>query len=191
MYFCIIIQDEYIMHKFFIPDRMYKNIYKLTPEFLAKRGKNAIVFDIDNTVAPYEVITPTPKMKQFFDTLAKHGIKAAFVSNNKSDRADIFNEELGLFCISDAGKPSPNAILKCIEHFGLDKKEIVLVGDQIFTDCLAAHRAGIECWLVKPIKDKKTWFFRLKRRFEKPFIREYKKRKKSRVGRKKKHNGVN
>ncbi len=176
------------VNKFFIPDRMYKSIYKLTPELLEKRGKKAIIFDIDNTVAPYEIQTPTPKMTAFFQTLRENGIEAAFVSNNDSGRADTFNAELGLFCVSDAGKPSPAGILKCIEHFNLPPKQVVLVGDQIFTDCLAAHRAGIDCWLVKPIKDKETWFFKLKRFFEKPFIDEYKKenRIKKREERKKK-----
>ena len=77
---------------------------------------------------------------------------------------------------------TPSGILLCIEHFGIEKEKIILVGDQIFTDCIAAHRAGIECWLVKPIKDKETWFFRLKRRFEKPIIREYNKRRGKRFG---------
>lgn len=170
------------MHKTFIPDRMYKNIYKLTPELLLRYGKKAVIFDIDNTVAPYEVITPTPKIKQYFETLKKNGILAAFVSNNKSGRAESFNAELGLFCVSDAGKPSPSGIIKCVEHFALNLKDIVLVGDQIFTDCIAAHRAGVECWLVKPIKDKETLFFKLKRYFERPFIKEYKRR--ERLGRK-------
>ena len=134
------------MHKNLIPDRMYKNIYKITPERLAKYGKKAVIFDIDNTVAPYEIKVPTVKMKQYFEALKENGIEAAFVSNNNSERTEIFNAELQLFCIPDAGKPSPSGILLCIEHFGIEKEKIILVGDQIFTDCIAAHRAGIECW---------------------------------------------
>lgn len=168
---------EIFMHSFFIPDAMYQNIYKLTPAFLSQKNKRNLIFDIDNTVAPYEIETPTDKMKQYFDLLVQSGIRVAFVSNNSSGRAELFNIELGFFCVSDAGKPSPDGIHKCLEHFGADPKETVLVGDQIFTDCLAAHRAGIECYLVKPIKDKKTLFFRLKRFFERPMIAEYKKRK--------------
>ena len=104
------------MHKNLIPDRMYKNIYKITPERLAKYGKKAVIFDIDNTVAPYEIKVPTVKMKQYFEALKENGIEAAFVSNNNSERTEIFNAELQLFCIPDAGKPSPSGILLCIEH---------------------------------------------------------------------------
>ena len=48
------------------------------------------------------------------------------------------------------------------------------MGDQIFTDCIAAHRAGIRFALVKPIKDKETLFFRIKRFFERPFVKKLK-----------------
>ena len=65
---------------------------------------------------------------------------------------------------------------RCIEAFGLPPEQVLFVGDQIFTDCLAAHRAGVDCYLVKPIKSKETFFFRLKRAFEKPFLSIYRRR---------------
>ncbi|MEG1743218.1 MAG: YqeG family HAD IIIA-type phosphatase, partial [Clostridia bacterium] len=168
------------MHRFLIPDGMYQNIYKVTPALLFKKNKRGIIFDIDNTVAPYEIEKPTEKMKTYFSILSENNLKIAFVSNNSGGRAEIFNSDLGFFCVSDAGKPSPLGILKCLDHFSLSADEVVLVGDQIFTDCLAAHRAGVECFLVKPIKDKETWFFKIKRLFEKPYINEYRKQKKMR-----------
>ena len=58
----------------------------------------------------------------------------------------------------------------------LPPEQVLFVGDQIFTDCLAAHRAGVDCYLVKPIKSKETFFFRLKRAFEKPFLSIYRRR---------------
>ena len=155
---------------------MYKNIYKITPERLAKYGKKAVIFDIDNTVAPYEIKVPTVKMKQYFEALKENGIKAAFVSNNNSERTEIFNAELQLFCIPDAGKPSPSGILLCIEHFGIEKEKIILVGDQIFTDVMAGNLAGIRTVLVEPFHLEKTWTFRLKRHIESwVFHRDYSK----------------
>ena len=155
---------------------MYKNIYKITPERLAKYGKKAVIFDSDNTVAPYEIKVPTVKLKQYFEALKENGIEAAFVSNNTSERTEIFNAELQLFCIPDAGKPSPSGILLCIEHFGIEKQNIILVGDQIFTDCLSARRMGMKAFIVPPIRDKRTLFFRFKRALEKPVLRAYDRR---------------
>ncbi len=159
------------MHKNLIPDRMYKNIYKITPERLAKYGKKAVIFDIDNTVAPYEIKVPTVKMKQYFEALKENGIEAAFVSNNNSERTEIFNAELQLFCIPDAGKPSPSGILLCIEHFGIEKENIILVGDQIFTDVLGARLCGVRPLLVRPIKEETGWSFRIRRHFERKILK--------------------
>ncbi|MDD4124235.1 MAG: HAD-IIIA family hydrolase [Eubacteriales bacterium] len=160
-----------------VPDGMYKDIYEINAQLLMSLGKEGVVFDIDNTVAPYEILRPTQEMKDYFTSLGKSGIKIAFVSNNKNDRANVFNEELGFFCVPDASKPSPKGILRCVKHMGLPAGKMLLVGDQIFTDCLAAHLAKLEFYMVKPIKDKNTLFFRIKRFFEKPFIHIYKKMK--------------
>ena len=165
------------IRKIFVPECIFNNIYEISADSLLVSGKRGLVFDIDNTVAPYEVAKPTDEVKAYFSSLIAKGFQIAFVSNNKNARTDIFNEELGFFCVTNASKPSPKGVLKCIEYMKLKKSEMLLIGDQIFTDCVAAHRAGIECYLVKPIKDKKTLFFRCKRFLEKPFIRIYNKRK--------------
>ena len=128
--------------RFFRPDMAFCDVYTITPEALNELGVKGVVFDIDNTIAPYEVERPTEKMKEYFASLREAGIKMAFVSNNQGTRVTTFNEGLGLFYVCKAGKPSPKGVRKCIAHFGLDKSEVMAVGDQIFTDCIAAHRAG-------------------------------------------------
>lgn len=159
---------------FFRPDMAFCDVYTITPDVLEELGVKGIVFDIDNTIAPYEIERPTNEMTAYFESLRKAGIKMAFVSNNNGSRVVTFNESLGLFYVCKAGKPSPKGVTRCIEHFGLERDEVAAVGDQIFTDCVAAHRAGIRFFIVKPIKDKETLFFRIKRFFERPFVRDLK-----------------
>ena len=162
------------MFEFFKPEIAYYEVYSLTPERLRELGIKAVLFDIDNTIAPYEVPTPTQRMKDYFASLDEAGIKCAFVSNNKGERVELFNKELGLFNVCDAKKPFAKGMRICIEHFGFDKSEVIAVGDQIFTDCMAAHAAGIKFVLVKPINDVETLFFKLKRLGEKPFVKNLK-----------------
>ncbi len=159
------------MFRFFRPDIAFYDIYALTPELLSELGVRGIVFDIDNTIAPYEVERPTEQMNEFFETLRDAGIKMAFVSNNKGERVTVFNEGLGLFYVCKAGKPSPKGVRRCIEHFGLPNESVMAVGDQIFTDCIAAHRAGIRFAMVKPIQPVESGFFRFKRFLERPFVK--------------------
>ena len=156
---------------FLRPDMAFCDVYAITPEALNELGVKGIIFDIDNTIAPYEVEDPTQKMKDYFNTLRDAGIKMAFVSNNKGARVSRFNESLGLYYVCKAGKPSPKGVRRCIAHFGLPNDEVIAVGDQIFTDCIAAHRAGIKCALVKPIQPVESAFFRFKRFLERPFVR--------------------
>lgn len=166
--------------KFFQPDMMFQSIYEIKPDFLRAQGVKAVLFDIDNTIAPYEVITPTVEMKAYFKSLEEAGFRMAFVSNNRKERVHIFNLDLGYFYIHSARKPFSSGMRACIKHFGLPKEQIVCVGDQIFTDCLAAHGAGLVFYMVAPVNKKESKFFRIKRLFERPFIQAFKDRVKKR-----------
>ena len=160
--------------RYFTPDRMEKDIYCYPPSFFKERRIDRIIFDIDNTVAAYDTAVPTEKAKQYLASLKEAGIDCMLVSNNSPERVRIFNEGLGLFAVPDAHKPSPDGLKACLSQ-SKNSGGAAFVGDQIFTDCLAARRAGIYCFLVEPIQPKETLFFKMKRIGEKPFIRRYKK----------------
>lgn len=157
--------------RYFTPDRMEQDIYCYQPSFFKERGIRRIIFDIDNTIAAYDRPKPSEKALTYLVSLKESGIEAMLVSNNSAERVSVFNEGLGLFAIEDAHKPSPKGLLKCLEQ---GEGKAAFVGDQIFTDCLAARRAGISCFLVEPIQPKENLFFKLKRLGEKPFRRRYK-----------------
>ena len=55
------------------------------------------------------------------------------------------------------------------------------MGDQIFTDVLAARLAGIRVALVPPIKDKTDVLTRTKRLLERPIMKRYFRRNKKDV----------
>lgn len=61
--------------------------------------------------------------------------------------------------------------------YGLSPRETAAVGDQIFTDVIGARLAGVFCLMVDPIEPEPGWFFRLKRRLERPILRAYERRK--------------
>lgn len=162
--------------RFLQPDMMFQTIYEITPEVLKSVGVEAVLFDIDNTIAPYELAVPTDEMKAYFKSLEEAGLKMAFVSNNRKERVHIFNLELGYFTVHNAKKPFSSGVRACIRHLGIPKEKIVCVGDQIFTDCMAAHGAGLEFYMVAPVNKKESGFFKVKRFFERPFIQAFKER---------------
>lgn len=159
----------------FTPDRMEKDVSAYTADFFLEKGIDRVVFDIDNTIAPYDKPSPDKKALDYIRSLQDRGIELMFVSNNEKERVELFNKDIGLFAVHKAGKPGTRGIEACLNQ-SKNKGKAALVGDQIFTDCLAARRAKLQCFLVEPIQPKETLFFKLKRIGEKPFIRRYKRK---------------
>ncbi len=160
----------------FIPTKIYDDIYKITPEALNEAGIRALILDIDNTLVTYDDPKPTESVAAWLDAMHGAGIKTAFVSNNHEERVAGFCEGLGCYFHADSGKPSRKYLRAAMAHMGTTPDDTAAVGDQIFTDVYAAKRAGMRAFLVPPIKDKLTLFFRTKRILEKPFLRAYRKR---------------
>ena len=112
-------------HSLFIPEYVTENIYTITPFLLAARGYRGVVFDLDNTVAPYEHLQPDKATQDYFAALAEAGVQPALVSNNRRERIELFNERLGVFIVADAQKPSPRGVHRCIEAFGLPPEQVL------------------------------------------------------------------
>ena len=163
----------------FVPDFYYDTVYDITPELLISRGVKGIILDIDNTLVPYEIPEPTEEVRGWLKIMSDSGMKIAFVSNNHAPRVELFNKSLSYPAFPDSGKPLRKSCLKALEAMECKASEVALIGDQVFTDVLAGRIAGVNTTvLVKPIKDKKTLFFRFKRLLEKPVIHTYNRRQK-------------
>ena len=158
----------------FVPDWVFDKFSDITPEFLKKNNIKAIVSDIDNTLVTYDDEKPTDDVLSWLGSLEKAGVKIAFVSNNSHERVRIFNEPLGFFAIGKSGKPFKKNIIEAMEYMGVPYENVIMLGDQIFTDVLAGRSAGIRAALVPPIKDKTDPFTKFKRLLEKPILKSIK-----------------
>ncbi len=156
-----------------LPTHIYKDIYEITPDAIKAAGIRALILDIDNTLVTYDDPKPTESVKTWLDAMHAAGIATAFVSNNHAPRVESFCQGLGCYYHADAGKPSRKYLFEAMAHMGTTVSDTACVGDQLFTDVLAGKRAGMRAFLVPPIKDKRTLFFRAKRLLEKPFLRLY------------------
>lgn len=98
----------------------------------------------------------------------------AISSNNEHARVHLFAHHAGAHAVHKAGKPFARKTLKAMDHIGAKKENCVMLGDQIFTDGLAARNAGLRMILVDPIgKDLKGPVSAVKRFLEKPILRAY------------------
>ena len=161
---------------YFQPDFTRLCYRDLTAEFLLSEGVRVLLLDIDNTLAPYEQLDPDDHIRAWLSHLNEAGIRTALLSNNRGDRMARFNKDLAQPHRSGACKPLPFRGRKLMKSLGGTRKTTMLMGDQIFTDVLCAHHMGIRAILVPPIKDKTNRITRLKRYFERGFLKRYHKR---------------
>ena len=161
------------MFKKFFPAEMADSVYAIDYDKLWKAGIRGLIFDIDNTLATFDVPHPDEKTITFLNKLTTKGFAIAFLSNNKKERVEIFNKDLGYPHIWKAKKPSLKGINKIMKMLNLPKEKLILIGDQIFTDCWVGQRAGIHTILTKPIALRDEWQVKLKRYPEKIVLRAY------------------
>ena len=160
----------------FIPDYMFDTVYDIPLNLFSDNGIEGLFLDIDNTLVPYEIATPTEENLAWFKKLQDMGIKLFFVSNNHAERVELYANGLDIPYEYDAGKPFVKKYRELAREHNLELSKCACVGDQIFTDVWAADILGIKSFLVLPIKDVTTKFNKFKRFMEKPFVRAYKKR---------------
>lgn len=163
------------MFKRLYPTQYITSIFDLNMNELKEKGKKGIIFDIDNTLVPYDVIEPTQEIIELFTSLQKNGFKITLVSNNTQDRVLKFNEKLKVFALHKSRKPGTRSFKKALEFMKLEREAAVIVGDQIFTDIYGGNKAGIETILVQPVSEKDEWITKIKRGLEKKVIRSYEK----------------
>lgn len=159
-----------------VPDYIFKTFDEATADFLQSIDVRAVILDIDNTLEPYEHPYPGEHVIAWLNSLSECGIKTAIVSNNGWKRVNLFNINIGMPAIARAKKPFKKNVLRAMEMLSAERENTVFIGDQILTDVLAAHNAGIRAILVSPINDRRDPFTKFKRLLEKPFIRKYEKR---------------
>ena len=166
---------------FLAPNFYFETYAGASIDFLLEHGIKALVLDIDNTLEPYENAEPGVAVRAWFSALKEAGIKAAFVSNNGKERVETFNKDLGNIAFYKAKKPFAAKVKRAMREMGVSKAETLFMGDQIFTDVLAARLAGIRVALVPPIKDKTDVLTRTKRLLERPIMKRYFRRNKKDV----------
>ena len=101
------------------------------------------------------------------------GVRLMLASNNTKRRVAPFAARLGLGYASFCCKPSPLWLLAARRRWGLPRRAIALVGDQIFTDLLAGTLYGATVLLVRPMYQDIKPTIRLKRKLEKPLLMRY------------------
>lgn len=157
--------------KRFVPNEVVQDIYEIKPDTLEERGIKGIITDLDNTLVPWNVSDATEEVKEWLKDMEDHDIKVAIVSNNSEERVRIFSEPLNRPFAYSAKKPLTRAFKQVQKDMGLNKEEVVVVGDQLLTDIFGGNRAGLKTILVAPIVETDAPITRFNRKIERFIMR--------------------
>ena len=163
-----------LLHSLF-PDEMRDSIYVIGADELAREGIRAVILDIDNTLVSPNA-PADERSRSWIASLQEAGIGCFILSNNSEKRAGSFARDVGCGFLAKAKKPKKDGFFSAMERLGTKPSETAVIGDQLITDVLGAHRAGIRVWWVRPLDPAHEQpFVRVKRLLEKPIFAIYRK----------------
>lgn len=134
----------------YVPDMYQENIFKVNYTLLKNKGIKCLLFDLDNTIIPYNVKEVNDELKQLFDQL-KNDFKVLIFSNSPVKRVNQVAKVLEIDCIAKAQKPSLKGFLRVLKEYKFSETEVAIIGDQLFTDIIGGNKIGITTILVNPI----------------------------------------
>lgn len=159
--------------KNYIPTECYKTVYDIDFNKLYETGKRILLFDLDNTLISYREFKLPSKVLGLFASLEQRGFKIVLISNNTTNRLLTALDGAKIDFIANAKKPLKIGFNKLYSLYpNFKKQEVILIGDQLMTDCLGANSFGIDVILVKTIeRESEKWYTKINRRLEKRVLK--------------------
>ena len=132
------------------PEYVFKDVTHITPEWLEEKGIRALVLDIDKTLTADRSQELPAEVAQWLEEMRKAGVALTIVSNGAEQRVKPFARKLGLAYLYRAAKPLPFALMVARRRMGVKRREMAMVGDQLYADRMAAALYGIPGLMVVP-----------------------------------------
>ena len=159
----------------FVPDMYYQSIYKIDYQKLKKMKIKCLLFDLDNTVAPYAKTEPDKKVIDLFMELQAN-FKVIIMSNSGKKRLRPFKEKLNVDVAYSSMKPLKKKYKKILKLYHLEPDQVAMIGDQLLTDIWGANRMGMISIFVNSISQIEKFPTKINRWLESKIIKRFNKR---------------
>lgn len=159
--------------KWLYPVNYVRDVFEIDFTQLRQQGFKAVLFDIDNTLAAFDEMTPSDEIVALIHGLKDLGYKICLMSNNNVTRVNAFNQKLKVKAYANAGKPFVGTLKKATRLMQVQHSETIFVGDQLFTDVWAGNLLKMHTILVKPIQEKEQFITKIKRGAEGLILNAY------------------
>lgn len=147
------------------------SLFEIDMVLLRQHGITGIVFDLDNTILPWNSSEICPEAALWLRQVLASGFKAGLVSNNNPRRVAELADQFDIPYVARAFKPASRGFRQVIDAMQLSPKQVAVVGDQLFTDILGGNRLG--CWTiwVKPLSEQEFIGTKITRQLERIAVR--------------------
>lgn len=156
-----------------IPTYIFNDVIEITPEFINSINIKGLLIDLDGTLESSKTMKPSEKILVWLKSLENNNIKFAIVSNNNVNRVSHFCKDTNIKFLSKAMKPFKSGIKKGLEILEMEPNEVMMVGDQVFTDVLGGNKMGLKTAYIYSI-DLGEKHIAFRHKFEKRYIRRCK-----------------
>lgn len=158
----------------FYPKYTFEKVEDIPYELISRDGIRLILMDMDNTLIDSNCEF-SKELKKWVRNIKNKGVQLYIVSNSFSEKkVKKISKELGVKYFYKASKPSTKAFKKVCDNFpDISKKEILMIGDQLFTDIWGGNRFNINTVLVKRINKKENLVSKIKRPIERLILNHY------------------
>lgn len=125
---------------------------------LRERDICYLLFDLDNTIVPYNDPNIPIEVIAWFTEIKAGGFFPCLVSNNHGPRVKEAAGKLDIPFISNAKKPWGDGFLRALMLLGGTVEQTAVIGDQLLTDMAGGNKNHFFTILVEPMKSKEYWF---------------------------------
>ena len=158
------------------PDLYLTSVFEITPKVLNALEVVAIILDVDNTIRQHKEFEIYDGVLNWVEEMKKAGFLLVIASNNFEKNIKPVADVLNLPYVSLCFKPFPVGLSKAVKKLNVKSKNIVIVGDQFFTDVVGGKLQGFKTILIKPLKLEKGFFWKIRRKLEKAVLHIFQKR---------------
>ena len=165
------------LFKNFYPTYRYDKVENIPYSLIEKDNIKLIMIDMDNTIIDFNKREYSKEIKEWAERMNRNGIKLYILSNSIfGKQVRRIASELGMKYYYNAGKPFLKGFLTIQKNENIQKENILMIGDQVFTDIWGGNRFGVKTILVRPINASERMHTKFKRPIEKVILRRMNKK---------------
>lgn len=138
----------------FEPTYYAANIYSIPLSFYKENGIKVLFLDLDNTLDAFDALVPSLEATELIKKLKSAGLDIYIVSNNHEERVKNYADKLDVKYSFHSLKPFAFRLNKFIKKHHLNKKEILMVGDQTVTDIKCSNALKVRGCLVDKLVER-------------------------------------